>query len=493
MTNATEWSGPTLGRRADSMSWWPPTAGVARRTGPRAVLVTLGAALAVTAIEFAMPGTAPMARHALAILLLAMVGWTLTPLDDTFVAVAAAVAMTLFVTGRPEALFATLGNELIWLLLASFLFAAALRASGVADRLIALAAGQARSVRGLAWILTGVILATAFVIPSTSGRAAMMIPAYAAIAQYCTSRRMRTAFALLFPTAILLSAFASPLGAGAHLLAVDMVARLSGRAVGYLQWVIFGLPFAVMSAFLSTEIILRIFLAPEERGARLALPSSETGRTPLRLQPVLWIAVAVVLGWLTEPVHRINPTVLALLGALAAFCPGVGSVSFRDAIRDADLALLLFLAATICLADGLVASGLHEWLVAAVFRPMQRGALPPAAILALVTVIGLFAHLVIHSRTARVSILLPPVLVLAQTAGISPVTAMLATVSATGFCQTLMISAKPVALFGRLAEDGYGAGDLARLSAVLLPVHLLLIMLFATVAWPAIGSVLAAP
>ncbi len=48
-------------------------------------------------------------------------------------------------------------------------------------------------------------------------------------------------------------------------------------------------------------------------------------------------------------------------------------------------------------------------------------------------------------------------LILAHTAGISPVTAMLATVSATGFCQTLMISAKPVALFGRLAEEGYRA------------------------------------
>ncbi len=142
------------------------------------------------AIELALPGHgARRRRRALEILLLAMIGWTLTPLDDTFVAVAAAVAMTLFVTGRPEALFATLGNELIWLLLASFLLAAALRASGAADRLIALAAGQVRSVRGLAWAMTGVILATAFVIPSTSGRAAMMVPAYAAIAPHCTGRR----------------------------------------------------------------------------------------------------------------------------------------------------------------------------------------------------------------------------------------------------------------------------------------------------------------
>ncbi|WP_342238764.1 SLC13 family permease [Inquilinus sp. OTU3971] len=489
MTNATQWSGPAHGPRTDGTRWRLSMDAVRLRT----VLVACGAALTGLAIEFAIPGMAPATRHALEILLLAMIGWTLTPLDDTFVAVAAAVAMTVFVTGRPEALFATLGNELIWLLLASFLLAAAFRATGAADRLVVLAATRLRSVRTLAYALTAIILATAFVVPSTSGRAAMMVPAYAAIARHCAGRQLRTAFALLFPTAILLSAFASPLGAGAHLLAIEMTERLSGTGVGYLGWVAFGLPFAALSAFLSTEAILRLFLTPEERSARLTLPSIEAERPPLRRQPVLWIAAAVVLGWLTEPMHGIDPTVLALLGALAAFCPGVGSLPFRDGLRDADLGLLLFLAATICLADGLMASGLHEWLVATVFRPLQRDELSPPTILALVAAIGLLSHLVIHSRTARVSILLPPMLILAHTAGISPITTMLATVSATGFCQTLMISAKPVALFGRLAEKGYGAGDLARLSAVLLPLHFLLIMLFAIVAWPALGSVLASP
>jgi sodium-dependent dicarboxylate transporter 2/3/5 len=487
MTNATEWLRPASGPRRDGARWLS----AADAVRPRQLLVACGAALTGFAIEFALPGMAPSARHALEILLLAMIGWTLTPLDDAFVAVAAAVAMTVFVTGRPEALFATLGNEVIWLLLASFLLAAAFRATGAADRLVALAAARLRSVRMLAHALTAIILATAFVVPSTSGRAAMMAPAYVAIAPHCAGRRQRTAFALLFPTAILLSAFASPLGAGAHLLALEMMERQSGTGIGYFGWVAFGLPFAVLSAFLSTEVILRLFLAPEERVGRLTLPSIETGPKPLLYQPVFWVAAAVVLGWLTEPLHRVNPTILALLGALAAFCPGIRALPFHNALRDADLALLLFLAATICLADGLIASGLHEWLVATVFRPLQQDMLSPPTILALVTGLALLSHLVIHSRTARVTILLPPVLVLAQAAGVSATTAVLATVSATGFCQTLMISAKPVALFGRLAQEGYGAGDLARLSAVLLPLHFLLIMLFATVVWPAIASVLA--
>ena len=64
------------------------------------------------------------ARRALMIFAVAIVGWTMTPLDDTFVALVAAVAMALFV-GLPDDLFRALGDNLIWLLVAAFIFAAA--------------------------------------------------------------------------------------------------------------------------------------------------------------------------------------------------------------------------------------------------------------------------------------------------------------------------------------------------------------------------------
>ncbi|TCU30784.1 di/tricarboxylate transporter [Rhizobium azibense] len=454
--------------------------------------VTLFVAVSMTiAIELVASGLALEARRSLQILMLALVGWTLTSLDDTFVAVTAAVAMTLFVTGNTEALFDALGDELIWLLLASFLLAAAFKASGITDQLIALAAGRLRSVQSIAYVLTAILLATAFVVPSTSGRAAMMVPAYAAIAEHCTSARVRRAFALLFPTVVLLSAFASPIGAGAHLVAIDMVRRLSGEEIGYLHWVVLGLPFAASSAFLSTSIILRLFLTEQERRAKLALPPGNLERGPLWRRPIFWIAAAVVIGWLTEPMHGIDPTILALVGALAAFIPAVGPISFRDALRDADLSLLVFLAAMICLANGFVTSGLNESLVTMVFRPLRAGELSSIMFTALVAMIGLLSHLLIHSRTARMSILLPPTLILAQASGADVVMVMLTLVSATGLCQTLMVSAKPVALFGRLGENAYSAGNLVRLSAVLMPVHFLLIMVFVLIIWPTIESMLA--
>ncbi|UWU18579.1 anion permease (plasmid) [Rhizobium sullae] len=482
MEKATTWPEPLSGRAS------PGTHAAMASTRRRLTVSLFVAVLMAVAIELLASGMASEARRSLQILALALVGWTLTSLDDTFVAVTAAVAMTLLVTGKPEALFGALGDQLIWLLLASFLLAAAFKASGITDRIIALAAGRLRSVQSLAYALTAILLATAFVIPSTSGRAAMMVPAYAAIAEHCTSPRVRRAFALLFPTIVLLSAFASPLGAGAHLIAIDLVRRLSGEEISYLHWIALGLPFAASSAFLSTSVILRLFLTAQERRAELALAHIGLDCEPLWQRPIFWIAAAVIAGWLTESMHGIDPTMLALIGALAAFFPSVGPISFRDALRDTDLSLLIFLAAMICLADGFVTSGLNEALVTMVFRPLRAGELSPAMFMALIAAIGLFSHLFVHSRTARVSILLPPALMLAQASGADAVMVMLTMVSATGLCQTLMVSAKPVALFGRLDENAYSADDLVRLSVVLLPVHFLLIMIFVLIIWPAIES-----
>jgi len=89
--------------------------------------------LLIAAIEIGLTDLDTPARRALMIFAVAIVGWTLTPLDDTFVALAAAVAMALFVVGSPDDLFRALGDNLIWLLVTAFIFAAAYRASGLAQ------------------------------------------------------------------------------------------------------------------------------------------------------------------------------------------------------------------------------------------------------------------------------------------------------------------------------------------------------------------------
>jgi sodium-dependent dicarboxylate transporter 2/3/5 len=452
--------------------------------GLRAALV---AAAVLLAVEFGLSEIAAPARRALQIFSLAIVFWTMTALDDVFVALLAAVLMALFVVGSPDELFSALGDNLVWLLVASFIFAAAFRASGLADTILRRVASLAGSVRGLFHALAAVMTASAFVIPSTSGRAALMIPIFATIAPTLGNGRMRVGFALLFPTVILLSAIGSLVGAGAHIAAVELLNQVRGRSISFAEWTFYCLPLAVVSVFLAVETILRIFMSAEEASSRIAPIADQKAQAPVLTQPVLWIAVAVLAGWLTKPLHGVDETLVAIIGALFITAPGIGPVKFRDALKEVEWGLLVFLATTVFLAKALVSSKLASQLLDGPLEVLTRAEVPVGVFVLVVALAGALLHLIVHSRTARVAVLVPPLLLLAPRLGLDPVAITLVAVAATGYCQTLMVSAKPVILFGKIEGGTYRQADLLRLGAVLLPLQVLLVVLFAILIWPLLG------
>jgi sodium-dependent dicarboxylate transporter 2/3/5 len=188
----------------------------------------------------------------------------------------------------------------------------------------------------------------------------------------------------------------------------------------------------------------------------------------------LVIVLAVSLTWLTEPWHGIAPEVTALAGALLITAPRIGTTTIKQAFADIPWSLLLFMAATTMLGTALIKSGAANLLA---------GLVNPAHLLPTVIVVSLLAHLVIQSRSARSSVLIPIVIPLALTAGMNPAALAFASTAAAGFCHTLTSSAKPVALFA----DAYEPKDLLKLSAVLAPVTGLLVFAAAVFLWPYLG------
>jgi sodium-dependent dicarboxylate transporter 2/3/5 len=444
--------------------------------------------VAVALVEILLSGATVEQRRAVEIFALAIIGWTLTELDDTFVALAAAVAMAIFVIGKPDNLFAALGDNVVWLLVAAFIFAAALKASGLAQAFVTMVARRARTVRSLFYALTLSITVTSFFIPATTGRAALLLPVFKAFCQAVPSEAQRKSLALLFPTVILLSAFASLVGAAAHVAAAELLFFISGQTISFATWTLYGLPFALISVLLATEIILRLFMPPADRAAGFTPPPEEGANIgPLWRQPVAWILGAVLVGWLTAPLHGQDETLIAIIGALAITAPYIRPIRFKAALKEVDWNLLLFLAATIFLAEGLIASELVSATLGTNLSEIGRGQFPPIAVIAIIASVGLLMHLVVHSRTARVAILVPPVLVLADELGMNEMLCMLVAVAATGVCQTLMVSAKPVIVYGQMDGETFTQRDLFKLSAVLLPLHFALILLFAGIVWPAMG------
>src|SRR5690606_21928810 len=147
--------------------------------------------------------------------------------------------------------------------------------SGLSARIAARVLTVARTPRQLMHLLTVVLLVTTFAIPATSGRAALALPVFLALATVLRHRpQLVLAFAVGIPSVILFSAVGSLLGAGAHLITSEIVATATGEGYHFVQWLILGLPLAVVWSHLAAEIALTLFADRTERRTPLTVPAT---------------------------------------------------------------------------------------------------------------------------------------------------------------------------------------------------------------------------
>ncbi len=468
----------------------------ARRTA-LGVLALVGLLAGLSLVADSGPGLTRDGRVTVVVFTVAVWAWVCTRVDDTYIALGAAVVLVVSGVLSTEGLFETLGDDTVWLLLAAFVIAAGVTSSGLSTRATAYVVAAARTPRQLAHLLTAALVVTTFAVPSTSGRAALALPVFLCLARVFTDRpQLVRALALLFPTVILLSAVGSLLGAGAHLVTSEVLRTATGEGISFVRWLLLGLPLAVVASHTAAELVLALFTSREERRRGLVLtaedfaadsPSPVTGPLSVAESRAALLLASVVLLWCSEPLHGVDPAIVALVGALVATSPRYGSVSLSSGLKAAPWSLLLFLAATLALGGALTSSGAASWFAGALFGGFTGGGAGLPFLVAVVAVsTGL--HLLVQSRSARSSVLVPLVVALAPAVGVSPMAAAFASTAAAGFCHTLPSSAKPVALFAKVEDaQTYAPRDLLRLSVWLAPVSAALVLLFSLVVWPVLG------
>lgn len=124
---------------------------------------------ALLAVPGAAPGLSADGRLSLAVFALATAAWIATPVDDAYIALGAGLALTVTGVISSETLFATLGDETVWLLICAFVLAAAVTRTGLAGRAAVFLVGGARTVRQLTHLTTAGLVVTAFAVAGHLG------------------------------------------------------------------------------------------------------------------------------------------------------------------------------------------------------------------------------------------------------------------------------------------------------------------------------------
>ncbi|WP_227871116.1 SLC13 family permease [Corynebacterium provencense] len=469
-----------------------PPAGSTASPSRSWVTVTVGAVVAAgipAAWFLPLPEeTGGDARLTLVVFAAAVWLWIFSSVPDTLVALAAACVLVVAGVIEADALFSPLGDSTIWLLIGAFIVASAVSATGLADRAAHLLCDAVASPRVLVHLLTLAAVTTAFIIPATSGRAALVLPVFLVVAR-ALPRWLSRVLAVVLPGVVLFSAVASLIGAGAHLITVQILTVGGQDGISFTRWLTLGLPFALVTSHLAAEITLQCLSTPGQRRQQLDLSFPDSRPLSAPETRVLVLLTVIVVLWFTEGLHGIPPALVAVLGAVLAASPVIGTVNLGDAVKDVPWSLLIFMAATVALSTALTESGAVRALTGGVFDGLHT-----TGFILVVIVVSALAHLVVQSRSARSAVLVPLVVALAPAAGVNPVAAAFISTAAAGYCHTMTSSAKPLTIF-RGDDAGHEAGDTPRftasdlllVSAFLFPMFLSVTVIFAFVVWPALG------
>jgi anion transporter len=443
----------------------------------------------VAGIAVLLPSSLPSeARLSLFAFALAVILWSTTSLNAAYIALAAVVLLVLSGGASQEQLFDALASDVVWLMIGAFVLGGAVQQTGLAARLTQLVVARARTVGSVFWLLTTMLIPLSFFIPSTSGRAAVVIPVFRSIANAAGDRRITRALALLMPTIILVATITTLIGAGSHLVANDLLQQIAGKQISFAQWVLYGLPFGVVASYISCWAIVRLFLDKGRLNRELQVPQQKNKPLSRAEWNTLLIVVVMVTLWLTESWHGFEIATVTVVGALLLTSPGIGVLRWKDGLKAVSWNLIIFVGAALVLGQALIESGAAKWIIDQMFGVTGiAGAQSRPVILLVLTFISLTSHIYMTSHTARAAALVPALLYLGSSLQLNPVAVLFISTVGMDYCLTFPVSSKALLMFQELDGETYKPSDLLRLSSVLLLVHLGLIILFYYSYWRWVG------
>jgi len=410
-----------------------------RRTG-----LVLGPVLFVIALTLPPPAGVPDPAWRVAAVTMLMATWWVTeaiPLAAT--ALLPLVLFPLLGVVDIDAAAAPYANPVIFLFMGGFLLAAAFERSGLHRRL-ALAMVRLGGT-GPRQIVGSFMAATAFISlwVSNTATVAMLLPIALSLVDLVEERadfsgetagpaHRNFAVALLLGLAYAanIGGLGTPIGTPPNALLVGYMAESYQRRIGFLQWMLVGIPLVAVGIPLAWLLLTRVFFpVGGERiaGGREAITAQAKalGRASRAEWTVGVVATLTAAAWMTQPlIARAAPAVsdagIAVAAALALFLIPISRRGERalggDTMARVPWDVLVLFGGGLSLANGIQQTGLA---VGVGKSAAAAGAMPFALVVLVVTAIVVFLT-ELTSNTAVAAALLPVVTALAVAVGGDP-------------------------------------------------------------------------
>ncbi|MDA7746155.1 SLC13 family permease [Psychromonas sp.] len=334
---------------------------------PVALLFTFGIALLL--VLFPIEGQPSSFSYSAAVVLITLAFWS-TALIPPFLAGLIFFALSaIFHLVDPTTLFSGFASTAVWLIIAGFVLGSAISSSGLDRRLASIIAPHLtlsyfRLIFGL--VLTAMLLG--FIMPSSVGRAIVLIPVGMALAErvgFAQGSNGRRGIAVALAIACNMPSFAVLPANIPNMILAGASETLFNVHFSYMEYLI--LHFPVLGIIKSLLIVaLVMFIFPDKIDTSLQIkavepelePSLESGQQ----KKVAWLLGITLLFWMTDSIHGVNSAWVGLTTAIILLLPKWGVVEPKSFSRSVDFGTVIFVAAALGLGALVNASGVGEFM-----------------------------------------------------------------------------------------------------------------------------------
>lgn len=358
-------------------------------------LGALAATLLALAVAFGLVPAIPEEMRAAAALAIFAIGlWATGLLPEHLTALGFFLFAMLFKVATPAVIFSGFHSAALWLVFGGLVVGAAVRRTGLGERLAQMAVSRVGSSYGMA--VSGVMvicIVMGFLMPSSIGRATLVVPVAAALAEsmkFGQGRAGRTGLVLAAAFGVHIPTFSILPANVPNMVLLGGAETLHGIVPIYGEYLLLHFPvLGVLKAVLIVLLILWLYPDRAEAGVR------ESARGPLggdekRLAFILVLALGF---WVSDFVHHINPAWIGLAAALICLAPGVGLVPQKAFATEINYGSMFYVAGIMGLGAMVADSGLGLELAQAMLGvlPLAPGqdAQNFAALSGIATLIGL--------------------------------------------------------------------------------------------------------
>ena len=322
------------------------------------------AAVILAAATLAFVSPAELGRSGsltLAIVLVTLGLWATALVPNYFASLLLFAAVLIAGLQPAPLVFSGFASAAVWLIISGFVIGAAINATGLDSRLAGLIAPLLTS--SYPRLIGGLMLASmllGFLMPSSVGRAVVMIPIGMALADRCgfaKGSNGRIGIAAILAIGCNMPSFAILPSNIPNMVLAGSAETILGVRLGYTDYLFLHYPvLGILKAAVTVALVLALFPAKVETSVGATVAAASAGK--VGQGKVIAILVLTLILWMTDSLHGINAAWVGLGAAVLLLSPGIGVVSPPAFKQSIDFGLLLFVAGALALGAVVGASGL---------------------------------------------------------------------------------------------------------------------------------------